>query len=278
MAGMVLPEPVACQWLQNGEMVNAFNHPPRADFDHDGYWAEKGYSKAPLYTADQLRQAIADALAKQDVRAPMFKFRECEDSQAMQEPDYEQSETYLRTQSELAKQVPPEKCSLCGAPIGEECFLQNSSQSNCKMAKQVPQGYKLVPETPTNDMTVAMANALEDPENERSSWDLAENMYAAMLAAVPAQQVTRAPMFEFRECDDSQAAAPELKFTNARRAALREVKNSNPISIGHARTLEQHGLIVWLAERNRFLLSSSGASLLEKWESLAAAPNPKEGA
>ena len=58
-----------------------------------------------VYTADQLRQAIADALAKQDVRAPMFKFRECEDSQAMQEPDYEQSETYLRTQSELAKQV-----------------------------------------------------------------------------------------------------------------------------------------------------------------------------
>jgi hypothetical protein len=34
-------------------------------------------------------------------------------------------------------------------------------------------------------MTVAMANALEDPENERSSWDLAENMYAAMLAAAP---------------------------------------------------------------------------------------------
>jgi hypothetical protein len=104
-----------------------------------------------VYTADQLRQAIADALAKQDVRAPMFKFRECEDSQAMQEPDYEQSETYLRAEE----------------------------------AKQVPQGYKLVPETPTNDMTVAMANALEDPENERSSWDLAENMYAAMLAAAP---------------------------------------------------------------------------------------------
>jgi hypothetical protein len=81
----------------------------------------------------------------------MFKFRECEDSQAMQEPDYEQSETYLRAEE----------------------------------AKQVPQGYKLVPETPTNDMTVAMANALEDPENERSSWDLAENMYAAMLAAAP---------------------------------------------------------------------------------------------
>ena len=104
----------------------------------------------------------------------------------------------------------------------------------------------------------------------RDGWNAAVNALA--------KQVTRAPMFEFRECEDSQAAAPELKFTNARRAALREVKNSNPISIGHARTLEQHGLIVWLAERNRFLLSSSGASLLEKWESLAAAPDPKEGA
>jgi hypothetical protein len=109
---------------------------------------------------------------------------------------------------------------------------------------------------------------------ERHMQDYARQAIADALA----KQVTRAPMFEFRECDDSQAAAPELKFTNARRAALREVKNSNPISIGHARTLEQHGLIVWLAERNRFLLSSSGASLLEKWESLAAAPDPKEGA
>ena len=43
----------------------------------------------------------------------------------------------------------------------------------------------LVPKTPTNEMTSAMADALEDPENERSSWDLAENMYQAMLAAAP---------------------------------------------------------------------------------------------
>jgi len=49
----------------------------------------------------------------------------------------------------------------------------------------VPEGWKLVPETPTNEMTSAMADALEDPENERSSWDLAENMYRAMLAATP---------------------------------------------------------------------------------------------
>jgi len=52
---------------------------------------------------DQLRAAIADALAKKDTRNPMFTFRECEDSQVMQMPDYEQSETYLRTQSGLTK-------------------------------------------------------------------------------------------------------------------------------------------------------------------------------
>jgi hypothetical protein len=49
----------------------------------------------------------------------------------------------------------------------------------------VPEGWRLVPETPTNDMTSAMADALEDPENERSSWDLAENMYRAGITAAP---------------------------------------------------------------------------------------------
>ena len=49
----------------------------------------------------------------------------------------------------------------------------------------VPAGFVLVPKTPTNEMTSAMADALEDPENERSSWDLAENMYQAMLKAAP---------------------------------------------------------------------------------------------
>jgi hypothetical protein len=46
-------------------------------------------------------------------------------------------------------------------------------------------GWILVPVTLTNDMTSAMADALEDPENERSSWDLAENMWRAMLPKVP---------------------------------------------------------------------------------------------
>jgi hypothetical protein len=49
----------------------------------------------------------------------------------------------------------------------------------------VQDGWILVPVTLTNDMTSAMADALEDPENERSSWDLAENMWRAMLPKVP---------------------------------------------------------------------------------------------
>jgi len=52
--------------------------------------------------------------------------------------------------------------------------------------QQVPDGWKLVPVVPTNEMTSAMADVLDDPENDRSSWDLSENMYrAAMLAAAP---------------------------------------------------------------------------------------------
>jgi hypothetical protein len=49
----------------------------------------------------------------------------------------------------------------------------------------VQDGWILVPVTLTNDMTSAMADALEDPNNERSSWDLAENMWQAMLPKVP---------------------------------------------------------------------------------------------
>ena len=44
-----LGEPVASAWMNNGVMVNAFNHPPNKDYDHDGYWKYKGYSKEPLY-------------------------------------------------------------------------------------------------------------------------------------------------------------------------------------------------------------------------------------
>lgn len=42
-------EVVASAWMNNGKMVNAFNHPPNENFDPDGYWKNKGYSKLPLY-------------------------------------------------------------------------------------------------------------------------------------------------------------------------------------------------------------------------------------
>jgi hypothetical protein len=63
--------------------------------------------------------------------------------------------------------------------------LRWAKESTPPAQPAVPEGWKLVPETPTNEMTSAMADALEDPENERSSWDLAENMYRAMIAAAP---------------------------------------------------------------------------------------------
>ena len=45
---------VATAWMQNGEMVNAFPHPPSTPEewkkrDYDGYWKERGYSQSPLY-------------------------------------------------------------------------------------------------------------------------------------------------------------------------------------------------------------------------------------
>jgi hypothetical protein len=60
----------------------------------------------------------------------------------------------------------------------------------------VQDGWILVPVTPTNDMTSAMADALEDPENERSSWDLAENMWHAMLPKVPTPPAQPEPVQE----------------------------------------------------------------------------------
>jgi hypothetical protein len=89
-------------------------------------------------------------------------------------------------------------------------------------AAPVQDGWILVPVTLTNDMTSAMADALEDPNNERSSWDLAENMWRAMLtkaptppAAQPAQpaqeqeSVAWAKFLHYPECWDT-AAYPTL--------------------------------------------------------------------
>jgi len=41
----------------------------------------------------------------------------------------------------------------------------------------------LVPRVPTDAMLSVMADTADDPNNERSSWDLAGNMYRAMIEA-----------------------------------------------------------------------------------------------
>jgi hypothetical protein len=52
-----LPESEFCAWMHKGEAVNAFNHGvgDRARWDYDGYWSKKGFDRAPLFTADQMR-------------------------------------------------------------------------------------------------------------------------------------------------------------------------------------------------------------------------------
>jgi hypothetical protein len=72
----------------------------------------------------------------------------------------------------------------------------------------VQDGWILVPVTPTNDMTSAMADALEDPNNERSSWDLAENMWHAMLPKVPTPPTQPAAWVDF----DAVAAFCRVAF------------------------------------------------------------------
>lgn len=57
VVGRVVPvEPVASLWLQHGEIVNAFPHPPSdpRQWDYDGHFRSKGYSKEPLYRAATL--------------------------------------------------------------------------------------------------------------------------------------------------------------------------------------------------------------------------------
>jgi hypothetical protein len=83
-----------------------------------------------------------------------------------------------------------------GAAVGEAAELMCEAITAIKQALAAPvlDGWILVPVTLTNDMTSAMADALEDPENERSSWDLAENMWRAMLPKVPTPPAQPAPM------------------------------------------------------------------------------------
>jgi hypothetical protein len=69
--------------------------------------------------------------------------------------------------------------------------LIRAAQGSTPPAAPVQDGWILVPVTLTNDMTSAMADALEDPNNERSSWDLAENMWRAMLTVSPTPPAAR---------------------------------------------------------------------------------------
>lgn len=58
LAEIEAQEPVATAWMKGGAMVNAFNCPPAAKFDHDGYWTSKGYSESPLYASPVPAQAV----------------------------------------------------------------------------------------------------------------------------------------------------------------------------------------------------------------------------
>jgi hypothetical protein len=54
-------KPVACAWICDGKIVNAFPHPPStpeiwAIKNKDGYWTSRKFSEAPLYTTPQPAQ------------------------------------------------------------------------------------------------------------------------------------------------------------------------------------------------------------------------------
>ena len=92
-------------------------------------------------------------------------------------------------------------------------------------AAPVQDGWISVPVTLTNDMTSAMADALEDPNNERSSWDLAENMWRAMLTVSPTP-----PAAQRKPLTDEQIesiAAQTLFPVNFARAIEAKLKEKN---------------------------------------------------
>jgi hypothetical protein len=92
-----------------------------------------------------------------------------------------------RTEQELCVHAKtPKKCYRVRCQLGDKCVDDEMSfRTAPPQPAPVQDGWILVPVTLTNDMTSAMADALEDPNNERSSWDLAENMWQAMLPKVP---------------------------------------------------------------------------------------------
>lgn len=59
-----LPIENFCAWMNGDRADSAFTHAvgDPAIWDKDGYWSRKGYSRAPLYTAEQVRQAQRDAV------------------------------------------------------------------------------------------------------------------------------------------------------------------------------------------------------------------------
>ena len=63
-------EPVASLWLQHGEIVNAFPHPPSdpRQWDYDGHFRSKGYSKEPLYRAAALDLSSLPVVPERDKR------------------------------------------------------------------------------------------------------------------------------------------------------------------------------------------------------------------
>ena len=73
--GVELPKSEYCAWLQHGEKVNAFPHGCDDWKDtHDGYWTAKGYSKAPLYTAVALTEAVEKAVSQYKADAERYRW------------------------------------------------------------------------------------------------------------------------------------------------------------------------------------------------------------
>lgn len=66
MSKVTMPEPVACLWIKNGVVVNAFNRPPRLhDSDHrNEYFIKKGFTEEPLITTTQA-EAYKDACVRE---------------------------------------------------------------------------------------------------------------------------------------------------------------------------------------------------------------------
>ena len=68
-------EPVATAWMKDGEMVNAFPHPPRESEQDIQYWLSRGYTEQPLYAAPPA--PAATVLTDADIVAIMRDGNNC---------------------------------------------------------------------------------------------------------------------------------------------------------------------------------------------------------